>query len=93
MRPCVCLHGEGTYYTKISAACARGCLKNFFGEVGSVPVAWRGEGSWRPTGAREHVCGPGVILTPSAKGAREGARVKIMPAGCLQTAGRASRSA
>ena len=32
-----------------------------------------------PTGAREHVCGPGVILTTSVKGAREGARVKIMP--------------
>ena len=27
----------------------------------------------------EHVCGPGVILTTSVKGAREGARVKIMP--------------
>lgn len=37
-------------------------------------------------------CGPGVILTTSAKGAREGARVKIMPVGCPQTAGRASRS-
>ena len=24
-----------------------------------------------PTGAREHVCGPGVILTASVKGARE----------------------
>ena len=45
-----------------------------------------------PTGAREHVCGPGVILTTSAKGAREGARVKIMPVGRPQTAGRASRS-
>ena len=45
-----------------------------------------------PTGAREHVCGPGVILTTSVKGAREGARVKIMPVGCPQTAGRASRS-
>ena len=45
-----------------------------------------------PTGAREHVCGPGVILTADVKGAREGARVKIMPAGCPQTAGRASRS-
>ena len=45
-----------------------------------------------PTGAREHVCGPGVILTASVKGAREGARVKIMPVGRLQTAGRASRS-
>ena len=45
-----------------------------------------------PTGAREHVCGPGVILTASVKGAREGARVKIMPVGCPQTAGRASRS-
>ena len=45
-----------------------------------------------PTGAREQVCGPGVILTTSAKGAREGARVKIMLVGCPQTAGRASRS-
>ena len=45
-----------------------------------------------PTGAREHVCGPGVILTAGVKGAREGARVKIMPAGSPQTAGRASRS-
>ena len=45
-----------------------------------------------PTGAREHVCGPGVILTASVKGAREGARVKIMPVGRPQTAGRASRS-
>ena len=45
-----------------------------------------------PTGAREHVCGPGVILTASVEGAREGARVKIMPVGCPQTAGRASRS-
>ena len=45
-----------------------------------------------PTVAREHVCGPGVILTASVKGAREGARVKIMPVGCPQTAGRASRS-
>ena len=40
----------------------------------------------------EHVCGPDVILTASVKGAREGARVKIMPVGCPQTAGRASRS-
>ena len=45
-----------------------------------------------PTGAREHVCGPDVILTISVKGAREGARVKIMSVGCPQTAGRASRS-
>ena len=37
-------------------------------------------------------CGPGVILTASVKGAREGARVKIMPVGRPQTAGRASRS-
>jgi hypothetical protein len=28
-----------------------------------------------------------VILTVSVKGAREGARVKIMPVGCPQTAG------
>ena len=45
-----------------------------------------------PTVAREHVCGPGVILTTSVKGAREGARVKIMSVGCPQTAGRASMS-
>jgi len=45
-----------------------------------------------PTGAREHVCGPGVILTVGVKGAREGARVKIMQVGRPQTAGRASRS-
>ena len=32
-----------------------------------------------PTVAREQVCGPGVILTASVKGAREGARVKIIP--------------
>ena len=37
-------------------------------------------------------CGPGVILTASVMGAREGARVKIMPVGRPQTAGRASRS-
>ena len=40
----------------------------------------------------EHVCGPGVILTAGVKGAREGARVKIMLVGCPQTAGRASMS-
>jgi len=33
-----------------------------------------------------------VILTANVKGAREGARVKIMLVGCPQTAGRASRS-
>ena len=45
-----------------------------------------------PTGAREQVCGPDVILTTDVKGAREGARVKIMSVGRPQTAGRASRS-
>ena len=45
-----------------------------------------------PTVAREQVCGPGVIWTASVTGAREGARVKIMPVGCPQTAGRASMS-
>ena len=45
-----------------------------------------------PTGAREQVCGPDVILTTGVKGAREDARVKIMSVGCPQTAGRASRS-
>ena len=39
-----------------------------------------------------HVCGPDVILTASVKGAREGARVKIMSVGCPKTAGQASRS-
>ena len=55
-------------------------------------AACRGSEAGEPTGAREQVCGPGVILTASVKGAREGARVKIMPVGCPQTAGRASRS-
>ena len=41
-----------------------------------------------PTGAREQVCGPDVILTTGVKGAREDARVKIMSVGCPQTAGR-----
>ena len=45
-----------------------------------------------PTGAREHVCGPSAILTADVKGAREGARVKIVLVGRPQTAGRASRS-
>ena len=56
------------------------------------PIALVGGGrrseAGEPTGAREHVCGPGVILTASVKGAREGARVKIMLVGCPQTAGR-----
>jgi len=56
------------------------------GEV-KLAVERRSEAG-EPTGAREHVCGPGVILTASVKGAREGARVKIMPVGCSQTAGR-----
>ena len=55
-------------------------------------VACRGSEAGEPTGAREHVCGPDVILTASVKGAREGARVKIMSVGCPKTAGRASRS-
>ena len=45
-----------------------------------------------PTVEREHVCGPDVISTTTVKGAREGARVEIMSAGCPQTAGRSSRS-
>ena len=60
-----------------------------------------------PTGAREHVCGPGVILTTSvkarvkyppgearlrSKSLERCARVKIMLVGCPQTAGQASRS-
>ena len=55
-------------------------------------VACRGSEAGEPTGAREHVCGPDVILTAGVKGAREDARVKIMSVGCPQTAGRASRS-
>ena len=60
----------------------------------ATPSRWseRSAEAGEPTGAREQVCGPGVILTTSVKGAREGARVKIMPVGCPQTAGRASRS-
>ena len=56
------------------------------------PSARLGSEAGEPTGAREQVCGPGVILTAGVKGAREGARVKIMSVGCPQTAGRASRS-
>ena len=56
------------------------------------PSARLGSEAGEPTGAREQVCGPDVILTASVKGAREGARVKIMSVGCPQTAGRASRS-
>ena len=51
-------------------------------------AACRGSEAGEPTGAREQVCGSGVILTASVKGAREGARVKIMPVGRPQTAGR-----
>jgi len=40
-----------------------------------------------PTGAREHFCGPSAILTADVKGAREGARVKIVLVGRPQTAG------
>ena len=60
----------------------------------ATPRRWseRSAEAGEPTGAREQVCGPGVILTASVKGAREGARVKIMQVGCPQTAGRASRS-
>ena len=39
------------------------------GEV-KLAVERRSEAG-EPTGAREHVCGPGVILTASVKGARE----------------------
>ena len=49
-------------------------------------------GGLEPTVEREHVCGPDVISTATVKGAREGARVEIMSAGCPQTAGRESRS-
>ena len=56
------------------------------------PSARLGSEAGEPTGAREHACGPGVILTAGVKGAREGARVKIMLVGRPQTAGRASRS-
>ena len=63
-------------------------------DEGSSAERWskRSEEAGEPTGAREQVCGPGVILTASVKGAREGARVKIMLVGRPQTAGRASRS-
>ena len=44
------------------------------------------------TGAREHVRGPDVIPTATAKGAREGARVGIISVGCPRTAGRATKS-
>ena len=54
-----------------------------------------------PTGAREHVCGPGVILTASVKGARSaraskscrwGARkLRVGRAGRAQASGTASR--
>ena len=37
-----------------------------------------GSEAGEPTGAREQVCGPDVILTTGVKGAREDARVKIM---------------
>ena len=50
-------------------------------------AACRGSEAGEPTGAREQVCGPGVILTAGVKGAREGARVRIMSVGCPQTAG------
>ena len=55
----------------------------------AAPSRWseRSAEAGEPTGAREHVCGPGVILTANVKGAREGARVKIMLVGCPQTAG------
>ena len=62
-----------------------------FGCEAKLAVERRSEAG-EPTVAREHVCGPSVILTTSVKGAREGARVKIMLVGCPQTAGRASRS-
>ena len=60
----------------------------------AAPRRWseRSAEAEEPTGAREQVCGPDMILTASVKGAREGARVKIMSVGCPQTAGRASRS-
>jgi len=64
----------------------------FCGESGSWPRAVARRGVLEPTGAREHVRGPGVISTATVKGAREGARVEIMSVGCPRTAGRASRS-
>ena len=72
----------------VSAACDS-CRKAV-----AAPSRWskRSVEAGEPTVAREHVCGPGVILTASVKGAREGARVKIMLVGRPQTAGRASRS-
>ena len=45
-----------------------------------------------PTGAREHVRGPDVIPTATAKGARDGARVGIMSVGARELrVGRPSR--
>ena len=67
-----------------------GCLKNF--RKSTSRQIRRDTEAGEPTGAREQVYGPGVILTAGVKGAREGARVKIMPVGRPQTAGRASRS-
>ena len=56
------------------------------------PSARLGSEAGEPTGAREHVCGPDVILTAGVKGAREGARVKIMSVGaCKLRVGRAGR--
>ena len=74
----------------VSAACGFA----FNRKAIAKPSRWsaRSAEAGEPTGAREHVCGPSVILTAGVNGAREDARVKIMLVGCPQTAGRASRS-
>ena len=93
---------------RASRRCAPGRRNGFaartrwgcFGGMCFLPQGSRRADRWsersaeagEPTGAREQVCGPDVILTTGVKGAREGARVKIMSVGCPQTAGRASRS-
>ena len=60
--------------------------------VDTVPPGMSRRRVLEPTGAREHVRGPDVIPTATAKGAREGARVGIMSVGCPRTAGRATKS-
>ena len=91
-----CLHSSSTDgpHRTLKNQGVYGPHKTLFAAVGAVEseAVERMSEAGEPTGAREHVCGPGVILTTSVKGAREGARVKIMLVGCPQTAGRASRS-
>ena len=51
------------------------------------------QGGFVPSAVTTSVRGTGVISTATVKGAREGARVEIMPAGGPRTAVRVSRSA